>query len=313
MQIRVITGGKGIERLGSLASGRDVGQALGFLNHKINVVDLVNLEDALAANADEMVFLTTHGWYGEDGKIQGALELLGIPYTGSGVTASAVGMHKPSCLRIAQSLDLDCPVWTIAKPTNCADAAAREAARINTLLGQDVFVKPSSGGGSLGAGVAHGNKALAELLLHLEGQGELIVSKLIQGTDVSVALLQRHGSLQCLPMLATFYDGDFYSYEIKHDAGMRRHECPANLSSRTRDRMEAAARGLFKALGCNGFARFDFIVDKEGVAWFLEVNTLPGMSRAGNFSNMAYAAGMSYEDLVQCVVDTRSSTGQYRP
>ena len=310
-KIYVITGGNGPERMGSLASGRDVVAALTSLGYETETFDLADVSTTMLNYIRQgVVFLTTHGWYGEDGKLQGALDLLGVPYLGSGVTASAVSMYKPSCLHVAQSLGIRTPRWTEINPD---EDASVESARIFRLLGPDIFVKPSSGGGSLEARPIASEKELILFLQHVDSIHSYIAMTRICGTDISVSLLDHAGKVTCLPVLSTHYNSEFYDYDVKHNAKLRQHRCPADIPEHTRDAMESAARRLFHTLKCRAFARFDFMVDEHGTPWFLEINTLPGMSRAGNLATMANAANMSYSDLIQALVNTISNDVKYHP
>ncbi|EPZ7318175.1 ATP-grasp domain-containing protein [Vibrio mimicus] len=309
-KIYVITGGNGPERMGSLASGRDVVAALTSLGYEAEMFDLADVSATLNHVKQGVVFLTTHGWYGEDGKLQGALDLLGVPYLGSGVTASAVSMFKPLCLHVAQSLGIITPRWTEINPN---EDASVESSRLFNLLGPDIFVKPSSGGGSLEARAIASEKDLICFLQQVDSTYSYIASTYIRGTDVSVSLLDLVGEVTCLPMLATHHDSEFYDYEVKHNAALRQHSCPADIPDHTKEIMESAARNLFHTLKCRAFARFDFMVDDHGTPWFLEINTLPGMSRAGNLATMANAANISYSDLIQTLIGTISSDVHYHP
>lgn len=131
-----------------------------------------------------------------------------------------------------------------------------------------------------------------------ESFDEFLLSEFITGIEVSVALRDSSAGVQLFPILATYHDGDFYDYRIKHDVAARRHVCPADIRAATAGRLEENTAALYRKMKLTGFVRMDFLVDAAGDPWFLEVNTLPGMSRHGNLATMAAAAGLTYEQLV---------------
>ncbi|MEX3968450.1 ATP-grasp domain-containing protein [Paraburkholderia sp. EG286B] len=308
--IVVVTGGIGPEREGALVSGDTVASAVAELGHNVSVVDFQSIDDLITLPKDAIVFPTTHGWFGEDGRLQSVLDLQSIHYLGSGVTASAICMYKPACLQIADALHIRCPPWTHLSLQARAD---EEAARIVTQLGNQLFVKPSSGGSSLGATSIDGRDALEAHIRGLRSTDDYIVCRRIVGTDVSVGLLTVETQLICLPMLATFHEAEFYDYEVKCNSALHRHECPAPIPNAAKSYMESAARRAFEAIPCSGFARADFLVDQSGDPWFLEINTLPGMSRQGIFATMASASGLSYTDLVSSMINSHIPRNGYRP
>ena len=303
----LITGGPGPERRGSLASAADVATALDQLGVDATVCDLDDLDHATLAEHD-LAFLAIHGWYGEDGKLQGLLELAALPYNGSGVAASAVAMHKPLCNRVAAAVGLTVPRWVELTPARC-DAALLER------FGGRLFVKPASGGGSLDAGVVDDVDALRARCAAAAAQGlELLACEHVAGIDVSVGIVECDGMPRVLPELATRHDAAFYDYAVKHDASLRRHECPSQLDCTVAQSLREQALRMYHALGCSGYMRADFLVDAAGCAWFLEVNTLPGLSRAGNLATMAAAAGWNYTELIDHILATiPRRRAHYRP
>lgn len=308
--IALITGGLGPEREGSLLSGDSVASALTTLGQPFAIIDAADSAALGRIAENDVAFLTTHGWWGEDGKLQGYLEMLRIPYLGSGVLASATAMHKPTANAIATAADLAVPPWS---EVDWQSDANEEALRLTNTLGLDLFVKPSSGGGSLGASRLRGEKEVHEWLVTAVGAAPFIASPFVQGCDVSIAVIEdAEGNLTVLPPLSTTYDADYYDYEIKHDVSLRSHQCPADLTEALASQTQAESERLFKAMGCRGLARLDFLV-RDNSACFLEINTLPGLSRQGNLAQMAYAAGMSYEQLIEVLVRRITQTQGYTP
>ena len=293
----LITGGSGPERRGSLASAVDVAAALDELGVDATVCDLDDLDPAML-DAHDLAFLAIHGWYGEDGKLQGLLELAALPYNGSGVAASAVAMHKPLCNRVAAAIGLAVPRWVELSAPRCS-------AELIERFGGRVFVKPASGGGSLDAGVVDDADELRARFDAASMQGiELLACEYVAGIDVSVGIVECDGAPHLLPELATRHDAAFYDYAVKHDASRRRHECPSHLDAPIAQALREQSLRMYRALGCRGYMRADFIVDPGGRGWFLEVNTLPGLSRAGNLATMAAAAGWIYTELIDHILAT---------
>lgn len=310
-KVLVVTGGAGPEREGSLVSGAHAAEALRELGFDCAVRDLNELAHGELREHD-VAFLAIHGWYGEDGKLQGILDLAGVPYTGSGVAASAVSMHKPLCNRIAESAGLHVPAWM---ELNDREPLMSQAEGVFGKLGGQVFVKPTSGGGSIGAGVVTDAASLRDrVATAAETHGNsMLASRRVLGTDVTVGLVEVDGQVLVLPPLATYYDSEFYDYTTKHDPELRRHKCPPRFGEASLEMLRQHSTRMFHAVGCRGYARVDFLVDAEELPWFLEINTLPGLSRLGNLATMARVLGWSYERLVDHVLSTALRRPGYLP
>jgi D-alanine-D-alanine ligase len=310
--VLIVTGGAGPEREGSLTSAAHSSEALCSMGFQCTVRDLNELSYSEVRQYD-VVFLAIHGWYGEDGKLQGTLELAGVPYNGSGVAASAVSMHKPLCNRIAESAGLSVPAWEELNTRGPNPNPKRELEIIAQFHGQ-VFLKPTSGGGSIGAGVV-GDAAdfTAKLSLATTKGLSMMACRRIVGVDVTVGLIEVEGDVVVLPPLATYYESEFYDYTTKHDPQLRRHECPPQMRGVTIDALRQDALRMYRAVGCRGYARVDFLVDDNGTPWFLEINTLPGLSRQGNLALMARAHGFGYDELILKILATAAQFPGYRP
>jgi D-alanine-D-alanine ligase len=154
------------------------------------------------------------------------------------------------------------------------------------------------------------DKVCAAMASH--GQS-MLASQRVAGVDVTVGIVEVDGELKVLPPLATYYEGAFYDYTVKHDPALRRHECPARFSESTLETLRRQASRVFHAVGCRGYARVDFLVDAQERPWFLEINTLPGLSRMGNLATMATAHGWSYEQLIDHVLGTALRRPAYLP
>lgn len=313
--VAVLTGGDGPERAGSLVSGTAVADALTRLGSTVTVRDIAD-PTALAGIRDhDLAYVATHGWTGEDGKLQGLLEVAQVPYTGSGVLASAIAMHKPTANIMFAQAGLNVPTWrSVARSL----AQLKDVGKWAANRGFPLFAKPASGGGSLGSRLITSEDELDALVDELAaepGGDEFLFSDVISGHELSVGLLWCRGRLEVLPILGTTHDAAFYNYMVKHDTSLRRHTCPADLDSATARTVRDHAVTAFFALRCHGVARIDFIVDDNGVPWVLEVNTVPGMSRQGNLATMAEADGIDYNELVMSIASTAFSKlrRQYRP
>lgn len=313
--VAVLTGGQGPERSGSIASGEAAAEVLSRMSSDVSVLDIAEGAGLADLGSYDLAFLATHGWIGEDGKLQGLLEVAQVPYTGSGVLASAIAMHKPTANIVFEQRGLHVPVYRTVERTDAHFVGARKWAADR---GFPLFAKPASGGGSLGSRILRTEEDVEELLDELAADltgDEFLVSDMVVGTEVSVGLLWCRGHLRVLPILATEHDASFYDHAVKHDPSRRRHTCPAELRSEITQRVRDHARRAFHALRCHGVARVDFIVDAAGIPWILEVNTVPGMSRQGNLATMAAADGISYDEMIWSVASTAFAKPKqrYRP
>ncbi|MGW4883451.1 D-alanine--D-alanine ligase family protein [Streptomyces murinus] len=295
--IAVITGGWSQERDRSLLSGEEVIKALAYLGVDVRVIDLRDDHRTLVGQLQGVsaAFLAIAGRGAEDGRLQGLLETLGIPYTGSGVRASALGMHKITAKTIVASAGVPvpdgCAVEREAKPR-------AEASRLAARLGLPVIVKPVSEGGSIGLRVIQTVDELADAILGADS--DLMAEVFHPGRSVSVGVLadETTGTTQVLPPLEAEAPGGIYSYDAKRSQADCTYFCPARVSSDTLMSLTLHAVTAHRALGCHSYSRHDFVVPTSGDPLWLEVNTLPGLTRGGNLARMAAVAGMAYEDLV---------------
>jgi D-alanine-D-alanine ligase len=313
VRVGVVTGGRSRERDRSLLSGQAVAEALTALGHHVRVVDPAEpgLIEALAQV--DVAFLAIAGRYAEDGKLQGLLETLGIPYTGSGVLASALGMHKPSAKAMVAAAGVPVLEHECLDPEDAGDVTVT-ARTIMDRLGGPVIVKPAGEGGSVGVAVAHDPTELVDLIAATQAQdGPLLVEPFVSGPAATVGVLGTSGELVALPVLVVEAAGEFYDHAAKRDPALHVYHCPAPLPAGVADKVGRAAVRAHRALGCWGYSRSDFIIDANGKPWWLEVNTLPGLSRGGNLATMAAAAGIAYEELVSRILATATDQTGYRP
>lgn len=297
LKIAVIFGGRSKEKPGSLVSGKTVYKSLKKQGFNVFPVDPAEEDEIEELKKADVVFLILHGRYGEDGKMQGYLETLGIPYTGSGVLASAIGMDKLYFKRLLISSRIPTPKYEVLDSTTLSQ---ERATGIASKLGLPMFLKPVSEGGSLGASVIHNRKGLLRNLKEAEKDGydKFFVEEYIKGRALTVGLLERGNKLIVLPILETISKKEFYDYEAKHDDKLHFYKCPAPLPRVVSREIQNIAEKVYKLLGCHGFCRVDFMLSAKDKPYVLEVNTLPGMSPHSNMATMAEAVGINYEELV---------------
>ncbi|MFJ5645853.1 D-alanine--D-alanine ligase [Streptomyces sp. NPDC093223] len=300
--VAVITGGWSAERRRSLLSARTVSGALHEMGVRADVVDLLDDRHELDGRLEgiDTVFLAIAGRGGEDGRLQGYLETRHIDYTGSGVLASAISMHKLTAKAVVQAAGVLTPTATAVSREVKGDT---EAARVVGLLGPDIIVKPVNEGCSVGVRLPRGIDELKEALL--EGSTtDLMAETYHRGRSVSVGVLEDEttGRLDTLPPIEADTGGRIYTQAAKENSDQCVYRCPAPLA----DEVEAAVReqavAAHRALGCHSYSRHDVIVTPDGQALWLEANTLPGLSHQGNLARMARAAGISYEQLVSHIL-----------
>jgi len=293
----VLMGGLSRERDVSLRSGARVLESLlrqGFDAVGIDVDH--RIADRLRENEVTFAFIALHGRHGEDGTIQGMLELLGIPYTGSGVLASALGMDKVACKRLLASVGVPTAPFAVIDVDRGID---EEVARIIDSIGLPVVVKPVSEGSSIGVSIA----ATADALNHairqnLYSYGKVFAERFVRGREVTVGVLGTNGGARPLPVLELRSENEFYDYEAKYTQGMTQFIIPAEISDESTDAVQRSAVMAHRTLGCRGFSRVDAIIDEAGAPFVLEINTIPGLTELSDLPAQARAAGMEFDDLV---------------
>lgn len=251
----------------------------------------------------DLVFIALHGGDGEDGTLQALLDLARIPYTGSGMRASAVSMDKSLSKRIFRDLGIPTPEWIELSAPEDPAAAWRpsiDAADLARLGGYPLIVKPNDQGSSVGITVVDGPAALLPAIETARRYGRVIVvESFIEGREMTVSVLDD----RVLPVVEIIPQGGWYDYERKYTSGASRYEVPAKIPSATAERIQALGLASFQALRCAGLARVDFRLAEDGTPYCLEVNTVPGMTETSLVPKAAQAAGLSYRDLVRAIVE----------
>lgn len=285
-KIGVLYGGRSAEREISLLSGRAVLKALKSL--KLNAVGIdagKDLPFKLRSQKIDFVYNALHGPWGEDGTVQGMLETLGIPYTGCGVLSSALAMDKIFSKKIFHASNIPTPFWQ----------EATENARLPKVRRFPVVVKPTAQGSAIGVSIVENNNQLASALKKAFHLGRsVLIEQYIAGTEITVGVLGN----KALPAVEIVPDNKFYDFEAKYKKGKSKHLIPPRLPSAVVRRAQETAVRAFNALGCRAVSRVDIIIDKKGLPWVLEVNTIPGMTETSLLPDEARAAGMDFNGLV---------------
>jgi D-alanine-D-alanine ligase len=287
-KVAVLLGGKSAEREVSLKSGGMVLAALRKRGVDAHPFDPSEKDlDALKKERYDRAFIALHGRFGEDGTVQGVLEWLGIPYTGSGVLASALAMDKLRTKRIWHAEKLPTPPWEVlTTDTNFRITARR--------LGLPLMVKPASEGSSIGMSKVRKSGELDEAYALAANYDRLVLAeKFVDGVELTGGILGD----EALPLIKLETPREFYDYEAKYLAGDTRYIIPSGLSTRKEADLKALCLQAFRAIGCRGWGRVDLMLDKQGRPFLLEVNTSPGMTDHSLVPMAAKAVGLSYGDL----------------
>jgi D-alanine-D-alanine ligase len=287
-KVAVLLGGKSAEREVSLKSGTLVLNALRSRGVDAHAFDPAarGLEE-LISERFERAFIALHGRFGEDGTLQGALEWLGVPYTGSGVLGSALAMDKLRTKLLWQARGLPTPPYELLQ----SDADLRAVAQ---RLGLPLMVKPVNEGSSLGMSKVREAAQIDEAYaLAVNYDRSVMAEKFIEGAELTVGILDD----KALPAIRLETTRDFYDYQAKYIADDTRYILPCGLPAAREHEIQAVCVEAFRALDCSGWGRVDLMLDRAGAPYLLEVNTAPGMTDHSLVPMAARAVGMSYEDL----------------
>jgi len=302
-KVLVLMGGLSEEREVSLNSGRGVYEALLEKGYDAIPLDIGrdNL-NKISEIAPDVVFIVLHGRYGEDGTVQGLLDIMGIPYTGSGVATSAICMDKVLTKKLLIYEGFPTADFVVLKRSSFAP----DSQVLNSIIskfGLPVVVKAATQGSSIGTYIVKEEDALLEAIKNaFELDNQVLVEKFIDGDLLTVAVLGNENP-KVLPIIEIVSQNDFYDYESKYTPGMCEHIIPARISSELSQKIEGIAADCYKAMECRGTARIDFMVDRAGSPYILEINTIPGMTGMSLVPDAAKAVGISYGDLVDTLVN----------
>ena len=302
--VALLTGGWSDEREISRASGEACAKALreaGF-----SVVDMLDVAEEgfvqrLACGKYDVAFVAMHGRYGEDGCIQGLLEVLHLPYTFSGVLASAMGTEKDVAKVMYRQAGIPTPENVVIKPGTVLSAAEQD--ELVERLGLPLFVKPACNGSSYGITRVTDVSQLPAALELASSQGDnALVEQCITGMEITVPVIGNDDP-QALPIVEIVTGAEFYDLKVKYEPGELHHVIPARLSEDVYARAQELAISAHKALGCRGASRSDFIVTADGTPYILETNTIPGMTETSLLPDSARRAGIEFPELCRRFVE----------
>jgi D-alanine-D-alanine ligase len=302
VKVAVLKGGRSLERGVSLRSGARVEDALERLGHEVVPLDAGNdLVKRLSEGAPDVAFVAMHGPGGEDGTAQELLEILGIPFTGPGVGACGRCMDKVLAKQELREAGVETPDWFAFNETAFRELGAADAlSALEQRLGFPLVVKPSRGGSALGVKFAASWFEVPEALVSAFSYDDrVLLERFVEGRELAVSVL---GS-EPLPVVEAIpAEGDRFDFEARYEIGRTEFVCPAELSDDETAAVTTAALAAYRALGCSGFSRVDLILDEDGPQ-VLEVNAIPGLTDTSLLPQAAEAAGMSFEDLVERILE----------
>ena len=306
LRLAVLMGGKSPEYEISLISGKEVVRNLS--PQKYDVIPIIISRDCtsfqlnnkkylfsqLSAINCQLFFIAMHGPYGEDGTVQGLLELLGINYTGSGVLASAIGMDKLYSRKLFIQVGLNVPKYIVLEK-------GENQRKVGKILNPPVFVHPNNQGSAIGASLVKKEEDLEKALKTAFSYSDVIlVDEFIKGTEVTCAILGNNNPF-ALPLVEIRSKHEFFDYESKYNPSLADEICPAEIGKTLTKKAQKTAISAYKAIGCRGFGRVDMII-KDKKIYVLEVNTTTGLTPVSLFPKAAHAAGISYPQLLDKII-----------
>jgi D-alanine-D-alanine ligase len=302
-RVAVLKGGRSLERQVSLRSGARVEDALKRLGHEVVAIDVaLDLIRRLREAEADVAFIAMHGRDGEDGTVQELLEILGIPYTGSGVLACVRAMDKVLAKHLMVEEGIPTPEFFAFNETAFRELGAGEALpAIEERLGFPIVVKPSSQGSALGIKFARSARDLpAALVSAFSYDSRVLLERHVDGRDLAVSLLDD----EALPVVeAVPRDEEFYDFEARYEIGRTHFVCPAELPAGVTEQAQELALRTYRLLGCSAFARIDLMIDAGGELTVLEANPIPGLTETSLLPQAAEAAGISFDELVGRIVE----------
>lgn len=290
-RVAVLLGGRSAEREVSLRTGAAVAAALRARGRDVVEIDAdLRLAERLVEAAPAVAFLALHGRWGEDGTVQGLLEMMSIPYTGSSVLASALAMDKGVSKVIFRAAGVPTPDFQVLRPGQSAR---------DLEVPPPLVAKPLREGSTIGVGVARTEQEVeAAVAVARAHAADVLIERFVVGRELTVGVLDG----EPLPLVEVVPESGFYDYASKYTAGRTRYLCPAPLEDRAAAEVARLGCAAYEALGCSGAARTDLILDEAGNGWVLEVNTIPGMTPTSLLPKAAAAIGLGFEDLVERIL-----------
>jgi len=312
-RVAVLKGGRSLERSVSLRSGAQVQDALTGLGHEVVAIDVGDtfVPDMLEKGA-EVAFVALHGREGEDGTVQGLLEALSIPYTGSGQAACMRATDKLLAKLLMREAGIPTPPFHALREDAIKELGAGAALeRIHEDIGLPLVVKPARGGSALGVKFASDAQELPKAMVGAFSYDRtVLLERYVRGRDLAVSVLEGAGGAGegsgplALPVVeAVPREEEFYDYESRYEIGMTTFVCPAELPEETTARAQELAVRVYELLGCHGLARVDLMLERgTEKLWVLETNVVPGMTETSLLPQAADAAGISFEELVERIL-----------
>jgi D-alanine-D-alanine ligase len=294
-RVAVLYGGTSSERDVSLNSGIAVHKALGSMGIHSLLFDTKDrsLSELVDLGVDAAIIML-HGKSGEDGTVQGALEMLGIPYTGSGVAACALAMDKWRTKIVLRGLGLATPDFVLIRDESDLAAAS-------TRLGFPLFVKPAREGSTIGISKVSNENEFAAAVRLARGYDDLVIAeKSVNGAELTVAIVGN----KTLPVVRIEAPNNNYDYEAKYISDETKYFCPSGLPDKLEEEIQSLGYSAFEAVGCRGWGRVDIMLDEFSRPWVLEVNTVPGMTNHSLVPKAALQSGISFEALVRRILET---------
>ena len=286
-------GGFSTERAVSLKSGQAILESLRRQGYQVIGVDVDRqIAEKLTHEKIEFVVMALHGRWGEDGTIQGLLEIMGIPYSGSGVMASAVGMNKVMTKRLLESHGLPTPRYQVLDRSSVL-------AKLPAGFGLPVVIKPATQGSTVGVSIVSDDSQMAAACEEaFKYDPQILMEEYISGREIAAGILD----YEPLPLVEVIPKEKLYDYKAKYTSGMSAYVVPADMSKEKTEEIQAMVLECHQAIGCEGCTRVDLRLTDEGNPYILEINTVPGMTETSLIPKAALAAGMDYDALVARIV-----------
>jgi D-alanine-D-alanine ligase len=302
-RVAVVMGGPGAEREVSIASGRGVLRALLDLGYEARSLDFdARFVDALKEFKPDVVFNALHGTGGEDGRIQGILDWLGVPYNGSDLRSCAIAMDKHLTKKLLSAEGLPTPAWDVF------DLEGGTLPLLPGSLDLLLVVKPRAEGSSAGVKIVRTHEQWTQTMIDESARSHSIMAEeYVDGREFSCGVLGE----EPLPIVEIVPAGEFYSYEAKYAAGGSRHFVPAHIGADLAARLQMLALSVHRLIGMRDYSRTDFIVTKEGRPYILETNALPGLTPTSLFPEECAAVGISFEALIDRLTQTALARSTY--
>jgi D-alanine-D-alanine ligase len=307
-RIAVLKGGRSLERQVSLKSGGRVQDALERLGHQVVAIDVgADLVQRLSADSPELAFVALHGRDGEDGTVQELLEVMGIPHTGSGVSACIRAADKVLAKHAMRDAGIPTPDFFAFNETAFKELGAGQALpAIEERLQFPIVVKPAAGGSALGIKFARTPADVpAALVAAFSYDRKVLLERHVAGRDLAISIVEQGGAERALPIVeAVPEQEDFYDFESRYEIGRTRFVCPAELEDELAAHASTIALDVYRLLGCSGFARVDLMLESgSDELYVLEVNPIPGLTETSLLPQAADAAGIGFDELIGLIVD----------